>query len=87
MKKQNFFDGVLEILEHFSDKTKGIITNRRKRFAVMTLKNIGLYDKFQYISGADTIEEIKPNPSSIEKALELFSGKKRKCGYYRRYGC
>ena len=75
-KKAILFDGVLETLEHFSDKIKGIVTNRRKQFAIMSLKNTGLYEKFQYISGADTLEEVKPNPGSIEKALDIFQIKK-----------
>ena len=72
-KKAKVFDGAFEILEHFSDKIKGIVTNRRKEFAVMSLKSIGIYDKFQYVNGGDSFEELKPHPAAIEKALKAFS--------------
>jgi HAD superfamily hydrolase (TIGR01549 family) len=66
------FDGVKETLDFFKDKKKGVITNRSQAFAVSTLKNIGLYDLFDLVSGVTVPEKIKPNPFSIEYVLGVL---------------
>ncbi|MDD4203069.1 MAG: HAD-IA family hydrolase [Candidatus Omnitrophica bacterium] len=72
------YDGVREVLTFFKHKKKGVVTNRSHGFVMSTLKNTGLYQFFDFVSGVDAIEKVKPSPLAIENALEFFKIKKNK---------
>ena len=72
------YDGVKDVLSFFKHKKKGIITNRSHSFVMSTLKNTGLCKFFDFISGVDVKEKVKPSPLAIENALKFFKIKKNK---------
>ena len=64
------YDGVLDVLEHFSDKKLYVVTNRPYESAMSTLDRVGILDKFHHIyGGTENLTELKPNPWMIEQSL------------------
>ena len=63
------YPGVKEILEHFRDKNKVIITNRRYEFALVVLKALGVRDYFDDILGGDNLDCVKPSSCPLERAM------------------
>lgn len=72
------YPGVKDILEHFKDKRKVIITNRKREFAEPTMKSLGIYDYFEDIVGADDVECMKPSPCPLDYAMSKFKTDKEK---------
>ncbi|MBM3253237.1 MAG: HAD family hydrolase, partial [Candidatus Omnitrophica bacterium] len=60
------YPGVLEVLEHFSKKSKAVITNKRKRFAKAQLEHFGIAKYFDEIIGGDDETCLKPSPCQPE---------------------
>jgi phosphoglycolate phosphatase len=58
-----------ETLEYFKDKRKVIVTNRKREFAIDTLKALDIYDYFEDISGGDNLGCIKPSSCPLEEAI------------------
>jgi len=63
------YKGVREILDYFGDKSKIVITNRNKSFALATLKKLGIKSHFGSITGGDDADCTKPSSCSLDKAL------------------
>lgn len=59
------YTGVREILDHFSDKTQVLITNKAENITRKILKYFGLEDYFSVVVGGDTLTEKKPHPDVI----------------------
>lgn len=59
-----------EILEHFKDKRKFILTNRYKDFAEATLKGLGIIGYFEDIIGGDDEACLKPSACVLDN-IEL----------------
>lgn len=72
------YPGVKETLEYFKNKRKTIVTNRKYEFALPTLKNLGIYDYFEDILGADDIECKKPSSCPLDKAITKLNINKEK---------
>ncbi|MFH1239177.1 MAG: HAD-IA family hydrolase [bacterium] len=64
------YPGAKEILEYFKDKRKVIVTNRNQEFAVLALKNLGIYDYFNDIIGADNAGCVKPSACPLDNIIE-----------------
>jgi len=67
------YQGVKEILEHFKDKRKAIVTNRNYKFALLILKALGIYDYFQDIIGGDDIGCMKPSYCPLDSLMQRFN--------------
>ncbi len=72
------YPGVKETLEYFKNKRKSIVTNRKYEFALPTLKNLGIYDYFEDILGADDIACKKPSSCPLDRAITKFNIHKEK---------
>jgi len=66
------YPGVLEVLEHFSKKSKAVITNKRKRFAKAQLEHFGIAKYFDEIIGGDDETCLKPSPCQPEAVLKRY---------------
>lgn len=67
------YRNVKEILEHFKDKKKVIVTNRNHEFALTALKNLSIYNYFEDVIGGDDVECAKPSPCPLDKTMQRFN--------------
>lgn len=61
---------VEETLDAFSHKKKAIISNKRQEPSVAILKGLGISHHFNMILGGDQVEEKKPAPEAVLRALD-----------------
>ena len=66
------YDNVIEILHHFREKKKIIITNKRKYFTLEMAKSFCLTEYFDEIIGADSTPYKKPDPRLLQPILERY---------------
>jgi phosphoglycolate phosphatase len=66
----HLYDSVIEVLRHFHEKKKIIITNKRERFTLEMAKAFGLTEYFDEIIGADSTPYKKPDPRLLYPVLE-----------------
>jgi|SRR5271157_2330658 len=66
------YDSVVDVLDHFRDKKKVIITNKRRYFTLKMTDALGISKYFQEIIGADSTAYIKPDPRLFIPLLEKF---------------
>jgi phosphoglycolate phosphatase len=55
-------DSVIEVLDHFHDRKKVIITNKRRYFTLKMTDALGISKYFEEIIGAESTPYIKPDP-------------------------
>lgn len=69
------YEGCLVALEDLArlDCTLAVVTNKRERFAVKLLEELGLTSRFACILGGDTLgtDRAKPAPDMIHEAIRL----------------
>ena len=68
--------GVKEFLE-WSKKNNiqmGICTNKQEHLAVNLLKEIKIYDYFDYVAGSNTFDYCKPDPRHLTDVVEIMQG-------------
>jgi phosphoglycolate phosphatase len=63
---------VEDVLEHYKDKIKVIITNRRYESAAGLLRSLGAYDDFKKIVGGDDLACTKPSSCPLDRIIEEF---------------
>ena len=63
-------DSVIEVLDHFKNKKKFIITNKRKYFTLKMTDALGISKYFEEIIGADSTAYKKPDPRLFIPLLE-----------------
>lgn len=63
--------GVLEILKEKKKKV-GIITRNNRRVALQVLKKCDLYQYVDIVLARDDIENVKPHPDHVLKALQML---------------
>ncbi|MGA2330696.1 MAG: HAD-IA family hydrolase [Syntrophales bacterium] len=63
-------DSVIEVLDHFRNKKKVIITNKRRYFTLKMTDALGISRYFEEIIGADSTAYIKPDPRLFIPLLE-----------------
>lgn len=66
------YQGVTEVLRHFQDKKKIILTNKRHRFAVAMCDALRLTHCFDDILGADSTPYIKPDARLARLILKRY---------------
>ena len=67
--KSKLYPHVKEVLGHFKYKRKFILTNRYRRFADVTLKELGIRGYFEDIIGGDDESCLKPSACVLDRAL------------------
>ncbi|MEA3493150.1 MAG: HAD family hydrolase [Candidatus Margulisiibacteriota bacterium] len=72
LQKIKPYPHVKEILKLFKNKKKIIISNKKDIFIKMILKNLKLNSLFAEVLGEDSIENHKPDPTSINTLLKKY---------------
>ena len=67
--------GVIDYLKWCKDQKihLAVCTNKMEHLAIKLLKEIKLYDYFDFIAGADTFNYRKPDPQHITSILEILN--------------
>jgi len=67
------FPGTTEILEHFKEKRKVIVSNKVKEFVVHQLKAFKIERYFEVVVGGDDLKCAKPSPCPVNDILKQFN--------------
>ena len=52
----------------------GICTNKQEHLAINLLKEIKIYDYFEYVAGSNTFDYCKPDPRHLTNVIEIMQG-------------
>ena len=52
----------------------GVCTNKQEHLAVEFLKQIKIYDFFEYVAGRNTFDYCKPDPRHLTSTIEIMNG-------------
>ena len=52
----------------------GICTNKQEHLAIKLLKEIKIYDYFDYVAGSNTFDYCKPDPRHLTSVIEILQG-------------
>ena len=79
-KKSKPLDGVANFLiwckkNHIS---MAVCTNKQEHLSINLLKEIKLYDFFEYVAGGNTFEYNKPDPRHLTSVVEIIGGDLKK---------
>ncbi|MFQ5605251.1 MAG: HAD family hydrolase [bacterium] len=66
------YPGVQEVLRHFYDKKKAVISNKPVDFCRIILHGLGLKSNFDVILGGDSLTIMKPDPEPIFHVLKTL---------------
>ena len=69
-------NGTLEFL-NWSKKNNismGVCTNKQEHLSVDLLKQLKIYDYFEYVAGSDTFDYCKPDPRHLTNVVEIMQG-------------
>jgi len=66
------YDSVIDTLNHFQEKKKMIITNKRINYTLEMVRSFGLAKYFDEIIGADSTPYKKPDPRLLYPFLDKF---------------
>jgi phosphoglycolate phosphatase len=66
------YDSAIEVLLHFQNKKKIVITNKREHFTLKIVKYFGLMEHFDEIIGADSRPYKKPDPRLLKPLFERY---------------
>ena len=67
--KSRLYPGVGEILQHFRNKRKIIVTNRQREFAKIALKAFKIENYFEMIIGGDEVGCLKPSACPLNRGI------------------
>ena len=72
--------GVLEFLKWCkkNDISMAVCTNKTEHLAVDLLKQINVYDYFEYVAGYNTFDYCKPDPRHLTNVIEIIQGELNK---------
>ncbi len=74
------YNGVRKVLEDLRKARVfiALATADITEIAVDTLKHVGIFDLFDFVVGADMVENDKPNPDMIDKTVQVLNVDKKK---------
>ena len=72
--------GVLEFLKWCKKNniSMAVCTNKTEHLAVDLLKQINVYDFFEYVAGYNTFDYCKPDPRHLTNVIEIIQGELKK---------
>ncbi|MBW2558951.1 MAG: HAD-IA family hydrolase [Deltaproteobacteria bacterium] len=73
----DLYPGVRDILEHFKDIKKLIVTNKLYSYTLMIAEELGIDGYFKTIIGADSVSCRKPDPGLLIPLLKEYGVEKR----------
>ena len=56
----------------------GVCTNKQEYLSVNLLKQLKIYDYFEYVAGSDTFDYCKPDPRHLTNVIEIMQGNIKK---------
>ena len=73
--------GVLEFLNWAKKNniSMGVCTNKQEHLAISLLKQIKIYDYFEYVAGSNTFDYCKPDPKHLTSTVEIMGGDVKNC--------
>ena len=74
--ESKLIQGVKKFLE-WSKKNNismGVCTNKQEHLAINLLKEIKIYDYFEYVAGSNTFDYCKPDPRHLTNVIEIMQG-------------
>ena len=76
LQKSTLINGVKEFLVWCKNQkiSMGVCTNKTEHLAVDLLKQIGIYDFFEYVAGHNTFDYCKPDPRHLTTVVEILEG-------------
>jgi len=66
------YPGVLDVLDHFAEKKKAVLTNKRQIFTKAILSGLKIEKYFNEIIGADTFSYQKPDARLVSYLLDKY---------------
>tara|TARA_Y100000022_G_C13116041_1_gene313519 strand:- start:34 stop:717 length:684 start_codon:yes stop_codon:yes gene_type:complete len=80
LHKSTLINGVKEFLVWCKNQkiSMGVCTNKTEHLAVDLLKQIGIYDFFEYVAGHNTFDYCKPDPRHLTTVVEILDGDLKK---------
>tara|TARA_B100000579_G_scaffold201043_1_gene164383 strand:- start:195 stop:884 length:690 start_codon:yes stop_codon:yes gene_type:complete len=69
-------NGVLEFLKWAKKNniSMGVCTNKQEYLSINLLKQLKIYDFFEYVAGSDTFDFCKPDPRHLTNVIEIMQG-------------
>ena len=76
VKDSTLKTGVLDFLSWCKNKkiSMGVCTNKQEHLSVDLLKQLKIYDYFEYVAGSDTFDYCKPDPRHLTNVIEIMQG-------------
>ena len=76
LQKSTLINGVKEFLVWCKNQkiSMGVCTNKTEHLAVDLLKQIGIYNFFEYVAGHNTFDYCKPDPRHLTTVVEILDG-------------
>jgi len=74
--ESKLINGVSEFLNWAKNNniSMGVCTNKQEHLAVDLLKQIKIYDYFEYVAGSNTFHYCKPDPRHLTNVIEIMQG-------------
>jgi phosphoglycolate phosphatase len=64
------YPGMIDVLHHYRERRKILVTNKRAKFTRKIMENLGVADQFELLVSGDEIGPMKPDPGMIFYALK-----------------
>ena len=80
LQQSTLIDGVKEFLVWCKSQkiSMAVCTNKTEHLAIDLLKQIGIYDFFEYVAGHNTFDYCKPDPRHLTTVVEILDGNLKK---------
>ena len=80
LQQSTLINGVKEFLVWCKSQkiSMAVCTNKTEHLAVDLLKQIGIYDFFEYVAGHNTFDYCKPDPRHLTSVVEILDGDLKK---------
>ncbi len=74
--ESKLINGVYEFLIWCKENeiSMGVCTNKQEHLAIDLLKQIKVYDFFEYVAGSNTFDFCKPDPRHLTNVIEIMQG-------------
>ena len=78
--ESKLLNGVKEFLNWSKDNkiSLGVCTNKQDYLAVDLLRQLKIYDYFEYVAGSNTFDYCKPDPRHLTNVIEIMQGENKK---------
>ena len=76
VNESKLIDGVKDFLIWAKSKniSMAVCTNKQEHNAINFLKQIGIYEFFEYVAGSNTFSYCKPDPRHLTSVIEILNG-------------